>query len=150
VENTLITKSNIDKDCHLILEAISRLKDGTWCLNDEDSDWANYLFPKVKEALSEHVEYESQCVLPLLSIEEAIEHSADHEKILGLLEGLERRLRSSDAGEFQGSLAILIETLENHHYRFNNAGISVAIKCKNNCAGDDIVQRSKIPSLGYK
>ena len=52
MENIKLTQKNIDKDCQLILEAISRLKDGTWRLDngDEDSDWANYLLPKVKEA----------------------------------------------------------------------------------------------------
>ena len=152
MENTKLTQSNINNDCKLILEAISRLKDGTWQLNekDEDSDWANYLLPKVKEALLEHVEFETKCVLPSLSPEDEIEHSADHEKILGLLEGLESRLRTNEAEQFQTSLKSLIETLENQHCKFNNGGNIEPITCDEHCAGDDIAQRSKTPNLGYK
>lgn len=149
MEDTVLTQANIDKDSHLILEAISRLKDGTWNLDDEDSDWANYLLPKVKEALMEHVELESLCVLPLLSSKDAVEHSSDHEKILGLLEGLVSRLRSHDAEEFQISLAMLIETLENHNCKFKTDSNSQTIRCEYHCA-EDIAQRSDVPSLGYK
>ena len=152
MENTKLTQSNVDKDCQLILEAISRLKDGTWELNneDEDSNWANYLLPKVKEALLEHVEFENQCYLPTLSVQDSLEHSMDHEKILALLEGLESRLRNNDAGEFQISLKLLIDTLENHHKVFNMVVNSQSITCKEHSAGDEIVQRSKSPNLGYK
>ncbi len=152
MEKTKLTQSNLDKDCKLILEAISRLKDGTWHLNnqDEDSDWANYLLPKVKGALKEHVEYESHCVLPSLPTKESLEHSADHEKILGLLDGLETRLRENNAEEFQTSLKLLIETLENHHNVFNNAVNSHLSTCGEHSSGDEIIQRSKSPNLGYK
>ena len=147
-----LTKSNIDKDCQLILEAISRLKDGTWNLDkqDEDSDWANYLLPKVKEALQEHIEFESRSILPSLPAKESLEHSNDHKKIIELLENLESLLKDNDAAKFQTSLNLLIKTLENHHNVFNSAIHSHMASCGHHFEGDEIVQRSKSPNLGYK
>ena len=98
----------------------------------------------------EHVEFESHCVLPTLSPKDSLEHSADHEKILGLLEVLESRLRNTNAGEFQISLKKLVATLENHHRTFNNTINAQTSACGEHCAGDDIAQRSKSPNLGYK
>lgn len=141
-----LIQSSINKDYSLILEAIERLKDGIWHLCDEDSDWANHLLPKVREALMEHIKLEDSCVLPELSQDLANEHSNAHHNILALLKKLENLLKSGDVDHFHASLELLIEKLNQHHDKFGDHVPREHCSLDNK---DRIVNRSEKPSLEY-
>lgn len=141
-----LIQSSISKDYSLILEAIARLKDGIWHLCDEDSDWANHLLPKVREALMEHIKLEDSCVLPELSQDLANEHSGEHHNILALLNNLENLLKSGDVDRFHASLELLIERLTQHHNKFGDHAPREQCSLDNK---DSIVNRAEKPSLEY-
>ena len=105
----------ISKDCGHILEAIRRLRDGTWHLNDEDADWANFLFPQIHRALQDHIEYETLCVFPELSEDLVKEHVAEHEQIMALLWAVDQSKQMKESDRFHSLLDLLVNVLDQHH-----------------------------------
>ena len=137
-------QTSLKKDCSLILEAIGRLKDGIWHLGDEDSEWAHHLLPKVKEALTEHIDYEKAAVFPNLPKDKMLEHFGEHQRILAQIEDLENLLKSNDAVHFRKSLELLVEYLEAHHENFGYH------ECHDHHQSEEsIVNRAAKPSLEY-
>lgn len=138
--------SSISKDCANILDAIRRLRDGTWRLDHEDADWACHLLPQIREALQDHIEYESQCVFPGLSDAEAKEHSEEHEKIMALLWAAEFCRLNKESVRFHVFLDLLIKVLDEHHEKFGchlpDAGQSL-----DQCCTAKIIRRAKGSSL---
>ena len=142
-------QSNIDRDCSLILEAIRRLKEGTWQLNQEDSDWTEYLMPRVREALMDHIRYEDACILHNLPNELARKHSAEHNRIIALLDALDSFRRAKNLSNFHAFLELLTNTLEQHHNNFS-CRIHNLDLCNESSAKDRIIKRSENSSLEYK
>lgn len=145
----LIPCSSIDRDCTLILDAVRRLKDGTWHLCDEDSDWAYHLLPIIKEAMNDHIEYENTCIFPGLPKNLADEHSAEHLRILALLCALDESRQKKDANYFKALLGLLLDTLDQHHLKF--ACISTeSSECTSQSAKERINRRAEGSNLEYK
>ncbi len=145
----LIPCSNIDRDCRLILDAVRRLKEGTWHLCDEDSDWADHLLPIIKEALNDHIEYENACIFPELPKNLVQEHSAEHRRILALLSALDGSRQKKDANHFKALLGLLFDTLEQHHLKFACSS-TTSSECSNQSAKERINRRAEGSNLEYK
>ncbi len=137
---------SITRDCEHILEAIRRLRGGTWYLNHEDADWANFLFPQIKEALQDHIEYENLCIFPYLSEGIVKEHSAEHEKIVALLWALDQSRLNKDAERFHTFLDLLVTVLDEHHEKFGCHLPSID-QCDDKCPSTRIVKRAHGSSL---
>lgn len=139
-------QTSINRDCSFILEAIRRLKDGTWCLTHEDSDWVDFLLPKINAALRDHIEYENLCVFPGLPKDLVKEHFAEHQKILTLLRILEQSKQEKDAERFHSFLDLLAVELDMHHKRFR-CNLSHIDDCNDECPKERIIKRAKGSSL---
>lgn len=140
---------HIDHDCGLITEAIRRLEESTWMLNDEDGDYSWYLFPKIRESLNEHVALEEQALFPFLSPSDSKLHSQHHHRFLLQLEMAELALRERRAEHFQESLRCLAWILNEHHREFkppDNASGYIC-QCVELDAAERICSRSIIRTL---
>ncbi len=137
---------SITRDCGHILEAIRRLRDGTWYLNDEDAEWVNFLFPQIKGALQDHIEYENLCVFPRLKESLVKEHSAEHEKIIALLWALDQSRLNKDSVRFHTLLDLLVTVLDQHHEKFG-CHLSRVEQCYDECLSTRIVQRAQGSTL---
>ncbi len=146
---TLIQSPSVEKDCTLILDAVRRLKEATWHLCDEDSDWADHLLPTIKEALNDHIEYENACIFPDLAEELAQEHCTEHQRILALLGALDGSRQKRDAGHFKALLDLLLEELDQHHHKFA-CRPTAASACSSPSAEDRIRSRAKGVTLENK
>lgn len=140
---------SVEKDCALILDAVRRLKEATWNLCDEDSDWADHLLPKIKEALTDHIEYENACIFPDLSRDLAQQHFTEHQRILALLGALDGARQKTNAGHFKALLDLLIEELDRHHHR-SACRTTGAGECSNQSVRQAIESRAEGSSLEDK
>lgn len=136
-----ILLKSVSKDCSHILEAIRRLRDGTWHLSDEDADWANFLFPQIRGALQDHIEYESLSILPGLSEDSRKEHIAEHEKIMALLWAVDHAKKVKNSESFHALLDLLVNTLDQHHQDFGCEHPRIA-DCQSDCATARIMKRA--------
>lgn len=136
----------VSRDCCLILEAIRRLKDGTWQLMDEDADWVDFLLPKISEAIKDHIEYEKNCVLPGLSQDLVHEHSMEHEKILSIMWALEHAKLEKNSERFHGLLDLLVFALDHHHKTYD-CYLPNIDRCSDECTKDRVIRRSEGSSL---
>lgn len=137
---------SITRDCGHILEAIRRLRDGTWHLSDEDADWANFLLPQIRKALQDHIEYESLCVFPDLSEDSIREHSAEHERIVAVLWALEHSMQTKDCERFHSLLDVLVHELDKHHQEFgchHPVADQFLDPCGGECATTRIIRRAQ-------
>lgn len=134
--------TSITRDCGHILEAIRRLREGTWHLSDEDADWAGFLLPQIRKALQDHIEYESLCVFPDLSEEAIKEHSAEHERIVAVLWALEQSMQAKDSERFHSLLDVLVHELDKHHQEFG-CHHAVVDHCDGECATARIIRRAQ-------
>lgn len=139
-------QSSINRDCSFILEAIRRLKEGTWFLMHEDSDWVDFLLPKINAALRDHIEYEDLCVFPGLPKDLVKEHSAEHQKILTLLWTLEQSKQEKDAERFHSLLDLLVAVLDLHHKQFG-CHLPLNDNCDDECSKERIIKRAEGSSL---
>jgi hypothetical protein len=137
---------SITRDCEHILEAIRRLREGTWYLNHEDADWTNFLFPQIKGALQDHIEYENFCIFPGLPDFLVKEHSAEHEKITALLWAIDQSRLNMDAERLHVFLDLLVTVLDLHHKKFG-CHLPRVTQCNDGCAAGRIVQRAQGSSL---
>lgn len=149
MENLQLIHSKISRDCSLILDAVRRLKDGTWQLGAEDSDWADYLLPRIREALKDHIEFENACVLPEVDPVRAHEHSAHHDHILALLWALDFSKQAKDFEQFHALLDLLYCEVEQHHHEFE-CQFPLLGKCNDQCIKNKIMKRAENPSLEYR
>lgn len=130
--NYAISEDVVKLDCILIMEAIRRLREGTWNLQDEDFEHVVHLAPQVHAALLDHIEYEERCILPSLSEDEAAKHKKDHNEILALLWGIERSWKARSVVRFHVFLDMLIERLTQHHAHYScNCNDKILGKCLN-------------------
>lgn len=113
-------KAKLDYDCSLIMEALRRIREGSWDLQGEDYDQCYFIFPHIESALREHVAYEEEGVLPHKQTEIRNEHVLDHQKILALLKAIRFQLDRREADGFRSLLAILCDLLMKHHESFPN------------------------------
>jgi hemerythrin len=116
----------IKHDCDLIVDAIRRLRYGTWDLNGEDLDFAQVLVPQIRSALKDHVRIEELTIFPHLPNEAKEAHRAEHHSLLALLWSLEQSLLQKEPLHFHSLLDLLNEFLAMHH---NN--------CRQNLGSDD-------------
>lgn len=144
-----VEASCVDKDCLLILDAVRRLKEGTWHLCGEDSEWADHLIPIIKEALNDHINFENSCVMPGLSVALAQEHSEEHSRILALLNALDDARQKRVAHHFKALLGLLLDRLERHHQKFGWHHTSSKV-CPNQNAIIKILRRSEGLNLESK
>lgn len=105
----------IKHDCDLILDAIRRLRYGTWDLAGEDLDFAQVLVPQIRDALKDHVRIEELTVFPRLPSEAREAHRAEHHILLALLWSLEQSLLNKEPLHFHSLLDVLNELLDRHH-----------------------------------
>lgn len=145
----LIPCSSIDRDCTLILDAVRRLKDGTWHLCDEESDWADYLLPIIKQALNDHIEIENTCIFPGLPKNLVDEHSAEHIRMLALLSALDESRLKRNANYFKALLGLLLDTLDQHHQRFACRSTESS-ECTSQSAKERINRRAEGSNLECK
>lgn len=108
----------INHDCGLIMEAIRRLIDGTWQLNDEDHSCSWELFPRIRDSLIEHVRFEEEVIFPKLSLAEQTRHRADHRRLQAQLWAVERALTEMKAEYFRDLMVELQVMLHGHHDDF--------------------------------
>jgi hypothetical protein len=108
----------ITHDCGLIMEAIRRLIDGTWRLNDEDQSYSWELFPKIRDSLIEHIRFEEAVLFPRLSLPEQARHRTDHRRLQAHLWSVERALTEMKAEYFHDLLDELQLMLHEHHKEF--------------------------------
>ncbi len=111
----------INHDCELIMEAVRRLIDGTWRLQDDDQSYSWELFPRVRSSLIEHVTLEEVTVLPKLSPQERERHRLDHRRLLAQLWAVEQALVEMRAETFRGLLRVLQGMIQEHHQHFTAA-----------------------------
>lgn len=107
--------SAVRRDCELILEAIRRLRDGTWNLELEDLEQAYFLLPTVRAAIADHIEYEERFVFPRLEKAERDAHRTEHAELVSVLWGLDLALRERSAEKFHALLDVLKVLLTLHH-----------------------------------
>ncbi len=115
--NTTI-QNIVTHDCDLIVEAIRRLTDGTWMLQDEDLDYAWELFPKIEEALNHHIRIEETIVFPKIDAADRGQHRMEHFCLSEKLREVGEHLERLDAQAFQTALIELQELLAHHHRDF--------------------------------
>jgi hypothetical protein len=145
--NDLLTiELSVNKDCNYILEAIRRLKEGTWLLCDEDSDWADHLLPIVKEAILDHIAIENACILSSLPQNEAQSHAAEHDQIMAILWAVDASRKSRNAPHFHALLDLLIKTLIQHHNHCS-CGATHLTHCIGHVATTRIISRAVGTSL---
>lgn len=140
----------ISHDCGLIMEAIRRLIEGTWHLQDDDQIYSWELFPKIRDSLHEHVAFEEASILPTLSPAEQERHRADHRRLLAQLWSVERALADLQADYFQDLLRSLQVMLEEHHHGFSTvlAQAGKGFACSSSChAEEQIFARSQRRAL---
>ena len=144
------TRSNVEtvinRDCSLIVEAIRRLKDGTWRLDDEDSEWADHLLPIIQEALIDHIEYENACLLPNLPRDSAQEHLSEHARMLALLWSLDQSRTARKFDFFRAHLDSLMILLDGHHEKFGCQTPS-SERCNDDCVRNKILKRAEGSTL---
>jgi hypothetical protein len=99
----------------LILEAVRRLRDGTWNLDLEDLEQAQFLLPSVGAAVADHIQFEEKFVFPGLGASQRDAHRREHAELLSVLWGLDIALRRRSAGEFHALLDVLSVLLRMHH-----------------------------------
>lgn len=150
MEHQILSRcSSVDRDCMLILDAVRRLKEGTWHLCDEDCDWTDHLLPIIKEALNDHIEYENACIFPDLPKNLKQEHSDEHRRMLALLSALDGSRQKRDATHFKALMDLLLDTLEQHHHRFAYRP-TTSSECSNQSAKERIKRRAERSNLEYK
>ncbi len=110
-----IASDRVKKDGSLILDAVRRLKEGLWNLQDEDSDVACYLLPQIRAALSDHILLEELWIFPYLTQCERKKHAGEHAEMSALLWALETSLKSGEAEKFRALLQLLGGLIETHH-----------------------------------
>jgi len=107
--------NEIQRDCVLIMEAIRRLRDGTWRLDQEDLDQAQHLIPMVRSAITDHIQFEEKFLFPQLEKSELEAHMREHAEILSVLWGIETSLREQSPERFHAFLDVLRVILDIHH-----------------------------------
>lgn len=147
--NPALAHDSVEKDHRLILDAVRRLNEGTWQLCDEDSDWANHLFPNVKEALLDHIKYEDTFVLPQLPAGQAKQHAMDHDGILALIWAIETASQHMNSDHFHSLLRLLFQAIDQHHHVFGGL-VAELDQCDASCIGNKIITRAQRSSLEYK
>ncbi len=109
---------SLERDCSHIVEAIRRLKDGTWHLDQEDSDWVDHLIPKIKSALIDHIDFEHRVLFPKLPASQAKAHLEEHQRILALLHAIENASKEKNVEDLHGLLDVLTTAINFHHEHF--------------------------------
>ncbi len=137
----------INYDCGLIMEAIRRLIDGTWLLNDEDRSYSWELFPKVRDSLIEHVRFEEEVVFPTLPLAEQARHRADHRRLQAQLWSVERALTEMKAEYFHDLLGELQVMLYAHHNDFAPVLRDGGACCGSCNAEENILARAQLKNL---
>lgn len=105
----------IKHDCDLIVDAIRRLRYGTWDLNGEDIDFARVLVPQIRDALQDHIQIEELTVFPHLSSQAKEAHRTEHQALVALLWAMEQSLLKKEPLHFHALLDLLNHLLTEHH-----------------------------------
>lgn len=101
-------------DQNLINEAFRRLLDGTSDLKDEDRDYIDELFYKVKQAVTEHIIIEEEGLLSKIASEEAAIMHSEHKKMEELLDEARHSLVSERPVAFKALIAALKNEMIEH------------------------------------
>lgn len=105
----------IKRDCGLILETVRRLREGTWNLELEDLEQAQFLLPSVAEAVVDHIHFEEKFIFPGISAKERDAHRLEHAELVSVLWSLNLALRARSAEKFHALLDVLSLLLRMHY-----------------------------------
>jgi len=106
---------SMEKDGHLIEEAVRRLIQGTCCLVGEEKECVWDLFHKTREALLDHIEFEAQWIFPRLDDVDLEKHQAEHRALLEKLEEARYEFETSDGNRFRRRFEEFASLFANHH-----------------------------------
>lgn len=107
--------SMAQRDCVLIMDAVRRLRNVLWNLEEEDAEITHHLFPQIRAALMDHIIFEERLVFPGLARPERDAHAQEHAALTSVLWALEQALAQKAVERCRSLLDVLSSLIRQHH-----------------------------------